>query len=410
MAPRPPQPSVIDLLKPYDPDTCEVCGRCFSNCPVMALPQHEARAEMTRLRAKQPTQKVLNNCTTCFACVQGCPSHNNPTRLVLDTWNEKVRQDGLPARAEYFLPDSRPNFRTYVVDRLPADEKALVDQWADDTCCEEVMFPGCNWITAPFLAQTKLLEGIEIRGRLDLCCGETLFRTGLFDTARAQAEKVLEYYSKLGVKRLIIPCTAGLNMFTKVFPQVFGLHPPFEVRHLLYWLEERLASGAIQPQHPLNLTATLQDSCYGRFFGEAFMDLPRKILSRLGVRVVEEELCRDRALCCGIGGGFSPASGYHPWDITRSAFRSLQLAQHTGAEAVAVYCAGCLQMLSLAQLVSPVGRAPVYHLMELLQMSIDEVPVHRTRSRAWMTFKGVLRYQVPKLLTRRRIFPEPPAA
>jgi len=135
------------------------------------------------------------------------------------------------------------------------------------------------------------------------------------------------------------------------------------------------------------------------------MEQPRELLARLGVRVVEQPLHGDRALCCGIAGGFSPTSAFHPADVTRATLRALQEARRTGADAIATYCAGCLQMLPMGQLADPRSRQPVYHLLELLQMALGEpvLGMGEKRRRAATMLAGVTRHQGPALLSRRRI-------
>jgi len=392
----------MDLFDKFNAGKCTLCGECFHQCPVMQLPLDVAKDEIRRLVDGQDTKRVLQKCTSCFACNFVCPEGCNPTQRILDVWHERSLSRGVPVRAMYYTPDSALNFRTYVVDRLPADEKALVKSWADTSPCQEVFYPGCNWITVPYLARTKLLDGVNIRGSLNLCCGETYYRTGQYDMAERAAKRLQAWHEKLRFKKMLIPCTAGRNMFTNVLPK-FGVKLDFEVQHMLPWLLGRIEKGEIKITRPLNMEVTIQESCYGKFFGDDYMDVPRRLLEKMGVAVVEEELCRQRALCCGIGGGFSYTSSYNPWDITLATIRTLRLAQKTGAQALAVYCAGCLQMLTVGQIVYP-SRMPVYHIFELLQMATGEEPARRHKQRARTTFTGVAINQFPKVLSRKRFF------
>jgi len=392
----------MDLFDKFNAEKCTQCGECFQQCPVMQLPLKVAKDEIRRLLDGDDTKHVLQKCTSCFACNFVCPEGCNPTQMILDIWHEKSVSQGLPLRAMYYTPDSALNFRTYVLDRLPDDEKALVKSWDDRSPCQEIFYPGCNWITVPYITRTKLLEGVNIRGSLNLCCGETYYRTGQYDMVEKAARRLEAWHKQLGFKRMIIPCTAGRNMFTNVLPK-FGVKLDFEVQHLLPWLLERIEKGEIRITNPLNMTVTIQESCYGKFFGEEYLDIPRKLLRMMGAEVVEEDLSRQKALCCGIGGGFSYYSAYNPWDITLATIRTLRLAQKTRAQALAVYCAGCLQMLTVGQIVYP-NRMPVYHIFELLQMAVGEQPARLHKARARTMFKGVVIHQFPKVLSRKRFF------
>lgn len=345
---------------------------------------------------------MLKRCTSCFACNFICPNGCNPAQRIMDIWHERSVQHGLPERARYYLPDADLNFRTYVVDRLPPEEKALVKSWEDTSPCREIFYPGCNIITVPHITQTRLLDGFTIRGSLKLCCGETYYRTGQYEMAEKAARRINAWQEQVGFEKMVIPCTAGRNMFTNVLPKL-GLKRNFEVEHLLPRLLERFENGEIEIKQRFEKTVTLQESCYGKCFGDDFMDVPRALLRLVGATVVEEDLNRERALCCGIGGGFSFASGYHPWDIALSTMRTLNLAKKTGAEALVCYCAGCLQMLSVGQIVWP-NRMPVYHLLEVLSLAIGEQPARRHRQRALTMFQGVVRNQGPALLSGKRLY------
>jgi Fe-S oxidoreductase len=390
----------FDLFAPFDKDKCTLCGECFSQCPVMHLPIDEAKKEMGRLIAGEKTKYVLQKCTSCLACNLICPEHCNPTQLILDRWHEMYMHQGLPLRAKWFIPHYKPNFRTYVLDKLPEDEKKMLEAWNNLSPCEEMFYPGCNIITSPYLTRTSLLDGLEIRGSLDTCCGEMYYRMGLFEQVEQVAKRLDRYFRKLGVKRMIIPCTAGYNMFSNVLPR-FGFKPDFEIRHLLPWLWERIEDGRIEIKSNLGMKVTIQDSCYGKIFGEKILDLPRKLLARIGVEVVEERYCRQESLCCGIAGGFSPESGYSPNRIVSSTIRSLREAKATRADAIVVYCAGCFQMLSTVHTFYPTGM-PIYHILEMLQMTIGEKPARRQKQRGRAQLVGTLVHQSPKLISRNR--------
>jgi Fe-S oxidoreductase len=347
------------------------------------------------------THAVLQRCTSCHSCNLICEEKANPASLILARWHEAFQKEGMPERALYFTPHRTPNFRTYALERLPADEKVLVQKWTDERPCEEILYPGCNIITTPYLMMSKIFDGIEIRGSLDLCCGEMYYRTGHFDQLRLVAQKLSAHYQKMGVKKMLIPCTAGRNLFTNILPQ-FGARFAFDVVHVLPWLYERFEKGDLQVTRPLNMTVTIHDSCHGKAFGDDYMDIPRKLLERLGATVREQAYIRENKLCCGIGGGFSHGSGYHPLKITWATFKALNSSHKPRADAIAVYCAGCLQQMSVGQLLNPIRQIPIYHILELVQTAIGETPKRRIKGHALTLLTGVVRHQFPKVLSTRR--------
>jgi Fe-S oxidoreductase len=154
------------------------------------------------------------------------------------------------------------------------------------------------------------------------------------------------------------------------------------------------------------MTVTVQDSCHARFAAPGFADLPRQLLSIIGVAVQEAPHHRERSLCCGIAGGFSHASAYHPFDLLLSARATSRDLGQVPADASCVYCSGCLEMLSVARFADP-SRQPVYHLLELVQMALGETPRRRQNALARQFVMGTARRQFPKLASRQRFWLAP---
>ena len=396
--------TISELFEPFNPKACDECGECFHQCPVMQLPLSVAQTEIRRLKEGKRSKYVLNRCTTCFACNFFCPQNANPCQLIISLYNQEYKEKGLPLRAKYFQPHQVPNFRRYVVDRLPGDERRLLEKWGDLSPTKEFCYPGCNVCTVPYLTQTSLLEDVDIRGGLSYCCGETYYRTGMLDTLQQVGKRMQNYLRTLKAKKMMILCPAGYNMFANILPH-FGMDIDLEITPLLVWLRERIENGTIHLKRKLDLRVTIQESCYGKIFGKEYYELPRKILEQIGIEVIEMKWSKECSLCCGIGAGFPIHSGYHPRDILLATFRSLREAKKTRADALVVYCAGCLQMLSAGKIFYP-SRMPVYHILEVIQMAIGEEPLRRQDSRARVLSQGTLIHQFPKLLSNKRFWME----
>lgn len=381
-------------------EKCTRCGICFSECPVMGLSKGDAREEIVSLISGKPTRKVIGKCQTCFACDHNCPRQANPSALILKRFNEKYEKNGFPIRAKYFCPEEKTNFRSFVMRFIPSDEKSMIEKWKSRSPSEEILYPGCNIITASFITRTKALEGMDIRGSLDLCCGETFYRMGCFDEAKAAGIRLASFFKEIGAKRVNVLCTAGCNMMMNVLPSL-GVKMEVEVIPYLPVILEKLESGELEIKKKLRGTATIQESCYGRQFGDEYMDVPRRILNLLGVEVLEEKKNRNCAVCCGIAGGFPPDSGYHIYDVTKATIKSLLRARATRADRVVTYCAGCLQMLCVGKLVFPL-RMPVYHILEMISEALGEENRHPVKVRSLAFLAGTMRYQLPITLSKKR--------
>jgi Fe-S oxidoreductase len=406
---------------PFDAALCTGCGDCFHRCPVLRLPLAQAKSEIERLRIQAAAgpapgrpSVVLRRCTSCLACNQVCPQGCRPANLILDLWHEAYLREGLPARAAWFLPHSRPNFRTYILDRLPQDERETVANWRHHGPAREFLYSGCNLITTPYLTFSRLFDGVEIRGGLDYCCGEMLFRMGLYEAVEQVARRLTLWFRRLGAERVYLVCTAGLNLLRNVLPQFGADFAGIEFLPFQEAILGRLQDGDLRPARPLNLTVTVQDSCHARTVAPGFFDLPRQLLPAIGVQVHEAPGSREDQLCCGIGGGFSHSSAYNPFSLLLSARRTSLDHRHVPADATCVYCSGCLEMLSVARFADP-SRRPTLHLLELVQRAIGETPRRRQAALARQFLAGALRHQFPRLLSSDRfwlpeIAPEPDPA
>jgi Fe-S oxidoreductase len=298
-----------------------------------------------------------------------------------------------------------PNFRSYVMHHLPHKTKELVKSWAslDALKGETLTYPGCNIITFAELTQTSFFKDLDIRGRLEYCCGETLFRTGYKDELFQITKRLDKWFNILKPKKLLVLCTAGTNVFKNVLPH-YGLTYKFdEIKSYIQYLWDKLENGEIQISQKLNMRVTIQDSCYSKMFGDDYMDLPRKILDKMGIKVIETDTCRENMRCCGIGAGFSVNSAYQPFKIRSATIRNFKNFKKTKADAVCVYCAGCLATFTANKKLY-FKKLRVYHIIELLQLATGEMPSLTKRikkKRAKHFFWGTMRKQVPIIPSKK---------
>jgi formate hydrogenlyase subunit 6/NADH:ubiquinone oxidoreductase subunit I len=174
------EPITIDFFDEFKTDACTVCGECLTHCPIIEYDIESAKTEMRKLITGKKTKKLLRDCQSCFTCNLYCPHDAKPASLILQRWNEQYKKQGLKIRGKYFmtLHPNYPNFRSYAADRYNEEEKQLVQKWRnlEPLKGDTLTYPGCNVILTPTLTQTSLFDELDIRGRLEYCCGETLFK------------------------------------------------------------------------------------------------------------------------------------------------------------------------------------------------------------------------------------------
>jgi len=413
------EPIDRSFFSAFNEAACTLCGECFHKCPIMRLPAEFAAEEIKKLISGEKTKTVLEKCQSCFSCNFYCPENAHPASLILQRWNEQYKKYGLRNRGKHYMTLSPhyPNFRSYVMEHLPKDTKEIVKKWAslEPLKGETLTYPGCNIITFAELTQTSFFKNLDIRGRLEYCCGETLFRTGYKDELFQVTKRLDKWFNILKPKKLLVLCTAGTNVFKNVLPH-YGLSYKFdEIKSYIQYLWEKIENGEIQIKNKLDMTVTIQDSCYSKMFGDAYMDLPRKILDAIGIKVIETDSSRENMRCCGIGAGFSVDSAYQSFRIRSSVLRNFKDFKRTTTDAVCVYCAGCLATF-MGNKKLYFKKIKIYHIIELLQMAIGEKPSLTSKmkkKRGNHFFWSVIRKQVPILLSKKsfkieKITEEPP--
>jgi Fe-S oxidoreductase len=411
------EPVTIDFFREFKIDACTNCGLCLENCPIIDYDIESAKSEMRRLIAGKKTKKLLRDCQSCFTCNLYCPHDARPASLVLQRWNEQYEKEGLKIRGKYFMTlyPNYPNFRSYAADRYNEEEQQIVQKWRslEPLKGDTLTYPGCNIILTPTLTQTSLFDELDIRGRLEYCCGETLFRTGYRKELFQVTKRLDKWFDILKPKNLLVLCTAGANVFRNVLPH-YGLTYKFEkITPYIEWLGDKFEKGEVKVTNPLNMTVTVQDSCYSKMFGDAYMDLTRELLEKIGCKIIEMKHNRENMTCCGIGGGFSVDSAYNGFKMRKATAKNLDEAQETGADATCVICSGCLQQYNTSKNLYMKKTPPIYHIIELIQLAIGETPKRLAKRTGKNMFWGIWKHQMPHFISPRKFklpdIPEDPA-
>jgi Fe-S oxidoreductase len=156
---------------------------------------------------------------------------------------------------------------------------------------------GATKATARLFHEAGLNFGILYDSERNAGCDvRRIGEEGLFDTL---AQKNTETLSKARFQKIVTTDPHTYHVLKNEYPQVNGGHPVF---HYTEVLEQVLNSDRLYPRKVQLQPVTYHDPCYlGRYNG--IYDTPRKALHHAGIDVIEMPRNRDRALCCGGGGG-----------------------------------------------------------------------------------------------------------
>jgi Fe-S oxidoreductase len=323
-----------------DAFTCTECGRCKDACPTFltgkplsmkwvndSLKHHlmdnreaivaggEAAEALPPLVPDVIDDDTLWACTTCGYCETACPIELEHLPRFFRMRQHRVMMDG------EFPHELKAVFHAYEVQSnpwgLPADTRG---DWAKDLdvplarTTEDVA--GLDYLyyvgsaesfdprgqkIARAFAEILKQAGVKfaILGSDEPSTGECVRRAGNEMLFQELATTLVERLNGLGVTRIVTCDPHAFNSLANEYP-AFGGH--WQVLHHTQLLSELLQQGRIRVNRAFE-RVVLHDPCYlGRHNDE--FDAPRALLRNLVKdQPLEFPLHREKAMCCGAGGG-----------------------------------------------------------------------------------------------------------
>lgn len=284
-------------------------------------------------------------CTTCGNCEVQClaPHKEHIVEMIEELRVQAVAAIGaLPEHVKFrervetvHNPYGAEHHNRMLVKTLGLPEKA-----------EYVYFIGCtsNYRETSIRDATiSVLQkaGVDYTIVDEHCCGSPLLRTGqraaVFEVAKHNVTAIEES----GAKRVVTSCAGCYRTLTKDYPRL-GLEINSEVIHITQLLSELFRNNKLNLKiHESDTIATFHDPCH---LGRAcnIYDEPRDVISELPITLVEMELTRENAWCCGAGGGVKSAFG--DWSV-ETASKRIEHARDTGSQILISACPFCVRNL-----------------------------------------------------------------
>ncbi len=358
--------------------SCTGCGRCQELCPAYlndqplspkALilnmrdqlletatiwkndPGSDAEMERPLITGVVPTE-TLWSCTTCLACTVACPVMIEHVDKIVDMRRyQSMMEADFPSGIQNVFDGIEVNSNPW---NLPKSDR---DIWADgldlkrmkdhpDT--ELLFYVGCagSFDEHAKKVSTDLVKilktaGIDfaILGKEEKCTGDPARRMGNEYLAVEMMSQNVELLNSYNFKEVITFCAHCYNNLANELPD-FGGH--YRVYHAVDYMAKLLDSGKIKVDTSKPLNITYHDACYLGRHNDKYK-APRAILSHFkGVNLVEMEMNKDKALCCGGGGGRVFYEQEAGTDINKA---RVEMAVKTDSDVIGVSCPYCTVML-----------------------------------------------------------------
>jgi len=238
-------------------------------------------------------------------------------------------------------------------------------------CVQQVFFQHVNEATARVLAA----EGFEVViPQAQGCCGALIVHSGLEEQALDFARKTIASFEAANVETVVINA-AGCGSTMKEYGYLLRDDPAWAARAATFSarckdISEILCEfPARSTRHPIAMRVAYHDACHLRH-AQAVFEQPRRLLAGIpGLEVVEVE---EASLCCGSAGVYNLL---HPETANQLGDRKVDNLLAAKADAVISANPGCLLQLMSGLRRRGMDTMPTFHMVELLDASIRNVPL-----------------------------------
>ena len=375
-----PYKEIIDIIKASGGDAfkrCFQCGLCDAVCPWNRVTTFSMRklVRQATFGLTDIESEDIWRCTTCGRCPQHCPRDVQQIDSVVALRKIATEYGVFPTSVK---PVRTVRGSLVGEGNTLSEERAKRADWAKGLSVKPfaegmdiLYFPGCYPSYDPrskklAAATANILNkaGVDfgILGSKEVCCGESIRKTGDEEVFQKLAKENIKTFIDNGVKKILVSSPHCYHTFKNEYPE-FMVH--FEVIHMAQYLFDLIKEGRLELNKEYAKKVTYHDPCYlGRHNG--IYDEPREVLKKVpGLELNEMPDYRVDSLCCGGGGG-------RVWMETHKGERfsdlRIEQAMAVGAEVLVTACPYCITMFEDSRITLDVTeKIEVKDITEIIQ-------------------------------------------
>lgn len=318
----------LDLL------TCVECGRCTQVCPAnLAGKILDPKTIITKTRdlafATQAAGKTdaeiwgdtpifsaneLDACTTCGACMEECPANIEHVNIIMEAKRYKALTLGdIPPAAADAINKIKNQGNPWGIsqqDRFKWADGLDVPVIEAGKKVDYLYYVGCagsydgsnqKVVKDTIALMKKAGVSFAVMGKTEKCNGDPVRRFGDEYSFYEIAIENIANMNQYEFGKVVTHCPHCLHTIGKEYAKFED--GVFETVHHTELLADLIASGKIYTMRRIEEKLTFHDPCYlGRHHGQ--YNAPRAILNSIqGLEIKEMARNKDKALCCGMGGG-----------------------------------------------------------------------------------------------------------